>query len=90
MNLDLLAAAVTLPADGTRRVFARPGDRIECVAGALWVTQDGDPRDVVLGAGDAFDVDRAGPLLMTALGGPDRRPARYLRLDPRAVTAAVA
>lgn len=46
-------------------------------AGTLWVTIDNDPRDIVLEAGEGFDVVGGEPLLVCALGGPavmDLRP----------------
>jgi len=45
------------------------GNRVEigCESGALWITQDNDPRDVVLNAGEAFVSDRPGTVLVYAL-----------------------
>ncbi|HVE54474.1 MAG TPA: DUF2917 domain-containing protein [Ramlibacter sp.] len=46
---------VSLP---SRQLFEIPDAssvRILCTAGCLWVTLDGDPRDVVLYPGDSFD-----------------------------------
>lgn len=34
------------------------GWRITAIGGTLWVTQDGDPRDVVLAPGESFAFDR--------------------------------
>ena len=34
------------------------GVTIECLEGSVWVTLDGDMRDVILDAGHAFKVDR--------------------------------
>lgn len=45
----------------------RPGTRIESRRGSLWVTQDGDLRDVVLACGEAYLLDRDGPVLVQAL-----------------------
>lgn len=45
----------------------RPGTRIESRCGSIWVTQDGDLRDIVLAAGQAHVLDRAGPVLVQAL-----------------------
>lgn len=51
--------------------------RLTSAAGTLWVTIDNDPRDIVLEAGEGFDVSGGEPLLVFALGGPamlDLRP----------------
>lgn len=45
----------------------RTGDRVECLDGSVWITQDGDPRDVVLDAGESFTLDRPGTALVYAL-----------------------
>lgn len=51
----------------TFRLRARRGERIECQSGELWITQDGDPRDVVLGPRECFTLDRAGTAVVSAL-----------------------
>jgi len=33
----------------------------------LWITSDGDPRDIVLSAGESHVADRDAPLLVFAL-----------------------
>lgn len=45
----------------------RRGARIESRSGSVWVTQDGDLRDVVLNPGEAHVLDREGPVLVQAL-----------------------
>lgn len=45
----------------------RRGARIESRSGSVWVTQNGDLRDVVLNAGEAHVLDREGPVLVQAL-----------------------
>lgn len=45
----------------------RRGDRIESRRGALWVTQDGDPTDVVLDAGEAHVLEHDARVLIQAL-----------------------
>jgi hypothetical protein len=43
------------------------GVRIGCTRGSLWITVDGDPRDVVLEAGESFVGERPGRMLVYAL-----------------------
>lgn len=56
-----MAAAELLALDGIR------GTRLRCVEGSVWLTLDGDPRDVFLHPGDDFVVDRGGATLLHAL-----------------------
>jgi len=67
MNNDLLLGASRIGKGRVRRVAAPVGRRVECLSGVLWVTQDGDRRDIILEAGDAFDFDRAKGVLISAL-----------------------
>jgi hypothetical protein len=43
------------------------GAGVSCERGCIWLTQDGDPRDVVLAGGQAHRVDRRGRVIVTAL-----------------------
>src|SRR6185295_11618093 len=52
MRNDLMLDSKTLTKGRIRRVHQPIGQRVECLTGALWVTQDGDPRDIVLEPGD--------------------------------------
>lgn len=36
-------------------------------SGTVWLTQDGDMRDIILHAGESFRVDRDGTVLLQAL-----------------------
>ncbi|MBI5786639.1 MAG: DUF2917 domain-containing protein [Rhodocyclales bacterium] len=42
------------------------GQVLTCESGELWLTQDGDSRDVILPAGQSWRVDRSGPLVLSA------------------------
>jgi Protein of unknown function (DUF2917) len=46
------------------------GTIVHAVSGVVWITQQGDRRDVVLRAGDCFLVDRDGLTIVSALGAP--------------------
>ncbi len=43
---------------------------VRCLAGALWITQDGDTDDVVVNAGQCFVLDRRGLELVSAPVAP--------------------
>ena len=59
--------STSLPRHVSLALRDRAGDRIECVAGVLWITQDHDPRDIVLTAGRSFRLDRGGRAVVYAL-----------------------
>ena len=64
---DLLSAATTLSADSLMRLTDARGRKVLVIDGLVWVTQDGDPRDIFVGAGESFEFDRAGLTLVQAL-----------------------
>ncbi len=76
MNQDLIQGACTLAKGKIRHVHGDRGRRVECLSGAIWITQDGDRRDIVLAAGEAFDFDRRGDALLSAFAD-----SRYLLLE---------
>lgn len=39
---------------------------LSCESGELWITQEGDRRDVILPAGQSWRIDRHGPLVLSA------------------------
>ncbi len=58
---------VALQARTTRPLHDFQGQRIACLEGQLWITQHRDPRDIVLSAGQCFEVDRPGLTIVFAL-----------------------
>ncbi len=82
MNNDLQLAAHVLAKAGTRHLPARVGRTVECLSGAIWITQDGDLRDIVLEPGDTFAFDRHGDALLSAFAD-----SRYVVLDADAPDA---
>lgn len=60
---------VSLP---SRQLFEIPdasSARILCTSGCLWLTLDGDPRDVILRPGDSFAAGEPRRALLYALEG---------------------
>jgi hypothetical protein len=55
-------------ASGSTMVLCEPfGRRVECLDGCVWITLDGDPRDIVVEAGQTFTADRNQRALIHAL-----------------------
>jgi hypothetical protein len=59
--------AQTLPTGRFIRVQRPLGRDVHCDKGSLWLTFDGDPRDVILIAGQAHRCDRNTRLIVQAL-----------------------
>jgi Protein of unknown function (DUF2917) len=72
MDLSQIAASIPLRSGQPLRVQNGFGRRISVLEGHVWVTQDGDPRDIVLSAGDDFVFDRPAAALLTSLNGDAR------------------
>lgn len=53
--------------DIQRLAGIHPGDAILVTQGILWVTQEGDPNDYVLSAGERFIANRRGSVVVEAL-----------------------
>ena len=65
-------------------LFRLDGDQrdliVKAVEGRIWLTQTGDPRDIILEKGQTFQVDRSGLVLLQGL------PAARLRFTTQALT----
>jgi Protein of unknown function (DUF2917) len=61
------AEVMRLPAGGTLHLRHAQRQRISVVKGLVWVTQEGDLRDVFLKEGESFTFDRPGLALTQAL-----------------------
>ena len=59
-----LARYAALPLEQAR------GARVRSMRGMLWITQEGDPEDHIVNAGEDFYVSRGGTTLVAALDGP--------------------
>jgi len=81
--------AIALAARSIYRIEDGAGLRIECLCGALWVTQAADHRDITLERGETFELDRDGLAVIYGL-----EPARFrLAVEPqqaRPIAAATA
>jgi hypothetical protein len=66
MNIELNQNALCLKRNQVVTVREGIGHSIVCDSGTVWVTQDGDPRDIILHTGDSFTLDRKGAALVQA------------------------
>jgi len=66
MNIRFGRAQLHLERRELIRLHDPRGARVECVRGALWITQNEDRRDYFLAANDALTLDRPGLALIHA------------------------
>lgn len=67
MNIELNQNGLCLKPKQLVKVRGGLGYSIACDSGSVWVTQDGDPRDVVLRAGESYTLEREGLAVVQAL-----------------------
>src|SRR5712691_4596241 len=77
MNVRFDRAQLHLEAREVIRLYDPRGARVECVRGALWITQNRDHEDYFLAANDALTLDRPGLALIHA-----QAPSEVVLLDP--------
>ncbi|WP_170942019.1 DUF2917 domain-containing protein [Noviherbaspirillum denitrificans] len=68
MELNPAGDILTLRASQHLHLPRAEGWMVRAIAGAVWIAQDGDIRDVVLEAGDCIVLDRDVPALFSPLG----------------------
>ena len=56
-----------LPARSVHPLENAKGQQITVLAGVVWLTQANDPRDLILGEGQSFVVERNGRTVLFAL-----------------------
>ena len=77
MNNELINGTRLLGKGHIRHVHGDKGRRVELVSGSLWITQDGDPRDIVLAPGESVVLERSTPTIVQAF-----EPALITIADP--------
>ena len=69
MQLELSAGAVKLAPNQTLRVVDGAGSTVCAVDGAVWITEENDPHDIVLEPGHCYRLKREGVAILNALSG---------------------
>ena len=67
MNLQLKAPLISLEPGQVVTLDDAQGTRIVARSGTVWVTEEGEARDHIVGPGDALVVARAGRTIVQAL-----------------------
>jgi hypothetical protein len=90
MQIDIKQHTLDLADEGLLSIRDGQATRIQVQEGTLWITEEGDVKDTVLGRGEAYTIRRPGLAVLTALGasritidGPAReqRSARRIPAD---------
>lgn len=69
MQLELRAGAVKLAPNQTLRVVDGAGSTLCAVEGAVWITEENQPRDIVLEAGSCYRLQHDGVAIVNPLSG---------------------
>lgn len=85
MNTHSLPDDLQLAHQATYSLADAAGIQIACREGTLWLTLDGDPRDIVLEAGEAFSTPEHRRALVYAL-----QPSRISLVAPVAANLSTA
>lgn len=67
MNIDMTRSTIHLARDGLISIRGAQDTRIFCQSGSLWLTLEGDIRDVVLEPGESHAIGNGGLAVITAL-----------------------
>ena len=100
MHIEITCSTFTLAPAGLLTVQDGIGTRIVCRSGYLWITQQGDVKDSILGPTDELTIRKSGRTVITALesasltliepDAPDANAWMLPRRAPRLITASVA
>ena len=69
MELELKTGAVQLGPNQTLKVVDGAGSTVTAVQGAVWITEENRPNDIVLESGKSYRLREQGVALVNSLGG---------------------
>jgi hypothetical protein len=69
MKLELKTGAVQLGPNQTLRVVDGEGTTVCAVEGSVWITEENQPKDIVLQPGSCYQLRRRGIAIVNSLGG---------------------
>ncbi len=69
MTLELQSGALMLTRGQLLKVHGGAGATVRALEGSVWITEEGQSRDIVLGAGGCYRLRESGLAIVHALGG---------------------
>ena len=69
MRIELQSGAVQLGPDQTLKLRDGVGATVCAVAGTVWITEENQPRDIVLATGNSYRLRHRGLAVINPLGG---------------------
>jgi hypothetical protein len=69
MHIELRSGAVRLAPNQTLKLIDGAGSTVCAVAGSVWITEENQPRDIVLEPGSFYVIKHEGVTIVNALGG---------------------
>ena len=69
MQIELRSGAVRLGPNQTLKVLDGAGSTVCAVEGSVWITEENQPRDIVLEAGGCYRLQYPGIALVNSLAG---------------------
>jgi hypothetical protein len=69
MRIELKSGAVHLGPNQTLKVMDGVGSTVCAVEGSVWITEENQPKDIVLERGACYRLRQKGLALVNALGG---------------------
>jgi hypothetical protein len=69
MQIELRSGAVRLGPNQTLKVLDGAGSTVCAVEGSIWITEENQPRDIVLEAGGCYQLQYPGIALVNSLSG---------------------
>jgi hypothetical protein len=67
MKIEINGSVVTLARDGLIALRDAAHAQVFCQSGSLWITREGEIKDVILGPGDRLSIGNRGLTLISAL-----------------------
>jgi hypothetical protein len=69
MQIELRSGAVRLAPNQTLKVLDGAGSTVCALEGSVWITEENQPRDIVLEAGGCYQLQHEGTALVNSLSG---------------------